>query len=100
MADTDELIALPHLDRDDPVRTERGVVGSELRLLDDAILGREDKVLGLLEVARLNHRAYLLVLAERQQVLDRATLRLAGAERQLVHLQAVHLPDVREEEDV
>ena len=33
------------------------------------VLRREDEVLGLLEVARLDHRAHLLVLAERQQVL-------------------------------
>ena len=45
-------------------------------------------------------RAHRLVLAERQQVDDRAALRLARAERQLVHLQAVDLADVREEEDV
>jgi hypothetical protein len=41
-----------------------------------------------------------LALAERQQVHDRAALRLARAQRKLVHLQPVHLPDVREEEDV
>ena len=45
----------------------------------------------LLELARLDDGAHLLVLAERQQVDDRAALRLARAERQLVHLQAVHL---------
>ena len=45
-------------------------------------------------------RAHGLVLAERQQVDDRAALRLARAERQLVHLQPVDLADVGEEEDV
>ena len=100
VADADELVALAHLDRDDPVRLERRVVRLELRLLDDAVLRREDEVLGLLEVARLDHRAHLLVLAERQQVDDRAALRLARPERQLVHLQPVDLADAREEEDV
>ena len=47
-----------------------------------------------------DHRAHLLVLAERQQVDDRAALRLARAERQLVHLQPVDLADGGEEEDV
>ena len=45
-------------------------------------------------------RAHLLVLAERQEVDDRAALRLARAERQLVHLQPVDLPDRGEEEEV
>ena len=100
VAHGDELVALAHLDRDDPVGLERRVVRGELRLLDDAVLRREDEVLGLLEVARLDHGAHLLVLAERQQVDDRAALRLARAERQLVHLQPVDLADGREEEDV
>ena len=47
-----------------------------------------------------DHGAHLLVLAERQQVDDRAALRLARAERQLVHLQPVDLADGGEEEDV
>ena len=53
-----------------------------------------------LEVAGLHDGAHLLVLPEREEVDDRAALRLAGAERQLVHLEAVDLADVREEEDV
>ena len=48
----------------------------------------------------LDHGADGLVLAERQEVHDRAALRLTGAERKLVHLQPVDLADVREEEDV
>ena len=67
----------------------------ELRLLDDAVLGRAEQVLGLVEVARLDHGAHLLALAERQQVDDRAALRLARAERQLVHLEPVDLADAR-----
>src|SRR5262245_11002783 len=100
MANRDELVALAHLDRDDPVRLQRRVVGRELGLLHDAVLRREDEVLRLLEVAGLDHGAYLLVLSEREQVLDRPALRLARAERKLVHLQPVDLADVREEEDV
>src|SRR3954454_23436921 len=96
----DELVALAHLDRDDAVRLERRVVGLELRLLDDAVLRAEDEVLRFLEVARLHDRAHILALPERKQVDDRATSRLARAERQLVHLQPVDLADVREEEDV
>ena len=57
-------------------------------------------MLRLPEVARLHDRAHRLALAERQQVHDRAALGLARAERQLVHLQAVDLADVREEEDI
>ena len=53
----------------------------------------KSEVLRLLEVARLDDRAHLLVLAERQQVDDRAALRLARPERQLVHLQPVDLAD-------
>ncbi len=60
----------------------------------------EDEVLRLAEVARLDDGAHRLALPERQQVDDRAALRLARAERQLVHLQPVDLADVREEEDV
>ena len=96
----DELVSLAHLDRDDPVGTQRRVVRRELRLLDDSVLRGEHEKLGLLEVARLDHGTHLLVLPEREQVLDRAALRLARSERQLVHLQPVHLADVREEEDV
>src|SRR4051812_45318925 len=83
----DELVALAHLDRDDPVGLERRVVRSKLGLLDDAVLRREDEVLRLLEVARLDDGTHLLVLPERQKVDDRATLGLARAERQLVHLE-------------
>ena len=100
VADADELVAVAHLDRDDPVGLERRVVRGELRLLDDAVLRREDEVLRLLEVARLHDGAHGLVLPEREEVDDRAALRLARAERQLVHLEAVDLADVREEEDV
>ena len=100
MLDGDELVVVAHLDRDDPVGLERGVVRGKLRLLDDPVLRREHEVLRLLEVARLDHGAHLLVLAEREQVLDRPPLRLARAERELVHLQPVDLADVREEEDV
>src|ERR671935_197683 len=96
----DELVALSHLDGDDPVRPERGVVGGELGLLDDAVLRRKHEILGLLEVARLDHGPDLLALGERQQVDDRATLRLARPERKLVHLQAVDLTDGGEEEQV
>ena len=100
VAHADELVALAHLDRDDPVGLQVRVVGAELRLLDDTVLRREEEVLGLLEVARLDHRAHGLALAERQQVDDRAALRLARAERQLVHLEPVDLADAREEQDV
>ena len=96
----DQLVVLAHLDRDDPVRLERRVVGGELRLLDHALPRREDEVLRLLEVARRDHGAHVLVLPEGEQVHDRAALRLARPERQLVHLQPVDLADGREEEDV
>ena len=98
--DADELVVLAHLDRDDPVRLQRRVVLEELGLLDDAGLGREEEVLGLLEVAGRDHGLHLLVLTEREQVDDRASLRLARAERELVHLQPVDLADGGEEEDV
>ena len=68
--------------------------------LTTPFFGRAEQVLGLLEVARLDDGAHLLVLAERQQVDDRAALRLARAERQLVHLEPVDLADGGEEEDV
>ena len=97
--DADQLVALAHLQGDDPVGLERGVVLEELGLLDDAVLGREDEVLRLLVVARRDHGADELVLAERQQVHDRAALGLARAERQLVHLEPVDLADAREEQD-
>src|SRR5262249_47377075 len=72
----------------------------ELRLLDDALACRQHEVLELAEVARANDRSYLLALAERQEVDDRPALRLARAERQLVHLEPVDLANAREEEDV
>ena len=50
--------------------------------------------------ARRDDRLHVLVLPEREEVHDRAALRLSRAERELVHLQPVHLPDRREEEDV
>jgi len=74
MPDADELVAVAHLDRDDPVGLQRRVVGRELRLLDDAVLRREQEVLRLLETACLDDRAYVLSLAERQQVDDRAAI--------------------------
>jgi hypothetical protein len=100
VADADELVALAHLDRDDAVGLQRRVVRLELRLLHDTFLRGEDDVLRFLEVARLDDCAHLLALLERQQVDDRAALRLTRTERQLVHLQAIDLPDAREEEDV
>src|ERR1051325_11353897 len=96
----DKRVVLAQLDRDDPVRLQRRVVVLELRLLDDPLLRREDEVLRLLVISRRDHRAYLLALGERQQVDDRAALRLARPERQLVNLEAVDLPDRREEEQV
>ena len=50
--------------------------------------------------ARGDDGAHVLVLAERQQVDDRASLRLPRAERELVHLEPVDLAHGREEEDV
>src|SRR5581483_6844584 len=100
VTDADELVALAHLDRDDPVGAQVRVVGLQLGLLDHAVLRGEQQVLRLLEVARLDDRAHRFALAERQQVDDRAALRLARAERQLVHLEPVDLPDAREEQDV
>ena len=52
------------------------------------------------EVARLDHGAHLLALPEGEQVHERAALRLARAERQLVHLEPVDLADGGEEEQV
>ena len=96
----DQLVALAQLDRDDPVGLQRRVVVEEPRLLHDAALGAEDEVLRILEVARLEHRPDLLVLAEGQHVHDRAALRLPRAERQLVHLEAVELPHRGHEQQV
>jgi hypothetical protein len=100
VANADEFVAVAHLDRDDPVGLEIRVVGLELRLLHDTVLRRKHEVLGLLELPRLDDGAHLLALPERQQVDDRATLGLARAERQLVHLQPIHLSDGGEEQDV
>ena len=96
----DELVVVAELDRDDPVGLERRVVRGELGLLDHPLPRREHEVLRLREVARGDDRLHVLVLPEREQVDDRAPLRLAGAERKLVHLEPVHLADGREEEDV
>ena len=96
----DELVVLAKLDRDDPVGSERRVVRAERRLLDNALARGEHEVLRLLEVPRGNDRADVLVLPEREEVHDRATLGLPRAEGKLVHLEAVHLPDGREEQDV
>ncbi len=100
VTDGDELVAVAHLDRDDPVGAERRVVRNKLRLLHDPVLRAKDEVLRLGEVARLHDRAHLFALAERQDVDDRAPLRLARTGRQLVHLLAIDLADVREKEDV
>jgi hypothetical protein len=98
--DVDELVVLAQLDRDDSVRPERRVVVRKRALLDDPVLGRQRQVLGLPEVARLDRCADLLLLREGQEIHDRASLRLARAQRQLVHLQAVDLADGREKQDV
>ena len=95
----DQLVALAHLQGDDPVGLQRRVVLEELRLLDHALAGREEQVLRLAVVAGRDHGADRLLLPERQQVDDRAALRLARAQRQLVDLQPVDLADVREEQD-
>ena len=96
----DELVVLAELDRDDPVGLERRVVRGELRLLDHPLPRREHEVLRLREVARGDDRLHVLVLPERQQVHDRSALRLPRAERELVHLEPVHLSHGREEQDV
>jgi hypothetical protein len=90
----DERVLVAKLDRDDPVGLERSVVLLEARLLDHPVARCEDEVLRLLEVARRDHGPHLLALGEREQVDDRAALRLARAERELVHLQPVDLPTV------
>ena len=98
--DADQLVALAQVDRDDPVGLQRRVVLLEPRLLDDAVLRRGDEVLRLLEVTGGDDGADRLPLRERQEVRDRAALRLARLERKLVHLEPVDLADGREEEDV
>ena len=98
--DADELVVLTEPDRNDPFALERRVVLLEARLLHDAVLRREHEVLRLVEVAGRDDGADLLTLSKRQQVHRGTTLRLARAERQLVHLEPVHLADRGEEEQV
>ena len=59
-----------------------------------------DEILGFAEVPRGDQRADALPLRQGQQVDERTALRLPAAERQLVHLQPVDLPDGGEEEQV
>jgi hypothetical protein len=79
-AHSDELVVFAKLDSDDPVRLERCVVRTELRLLDDSLPRCADEVLGFLEVPGSDDGSYVFVLAERQQVDDRPPLRLTRAE--------------------
>ena len=93
-----QLVAVADLDRDDPVRPDRRVVGGELGLLDQALRGREDQVLALAEVACRLHGHHPLLVAQRQHVHQGAALRGARALRQLVDLEPIHLAAVGEEE--
>src|SRR5579864_1821453 len=95
-----QLVAVSHIDRDDPVSFQWRVVFSEPRLFHDTVLRRTEKEFSLFEIAGLDHRANLLARSEGQQVDDCASLCLTRAKRKLVYLQPVNLADRGEEKNV
>src|SRR6185436_10164862 len=84
-AGADEAIVVAQLDGDDAARAlarERG----ERRLLDGAVLRREEHELVFLERLDRQHRRDALAFLERQQVHDRSAARAGRRLRHLVHL--------------
>src|SRR5918997_2668698 len=100
LAHGDQLVVVGEVDRDDPVRLERRVVLQEVRLLDDAVAGGEEQVLGLVELLGGDDGLDPLPLREREQVGDVPPLGRPPHPRELVHLEPVHLAPVGEEEHV
>src|SRR5918998_745671 len=100
VADGDQLVVVGKVDGDDPVALQGRVVLQELRLLDDAVPGREQEVLRLLELLGRQHGGDVLALRERQQVGDVTPLGRPSHPRELVDLEAIHLALVGKEEHV
>src|SRR5918997_3208795 len=100
VADGDQLVVVGEVDGDDPVALQGRVVLEEPGLLDDAVAGREQQVLGLVELLGRQHGGDVLALRERQQVGDVTPLGRPAHPRKLVDLEAIHLALVGKEEHV
>src|SRR5918998_1299216 len=100
LAHGDQLVVVGEVDRDDPIRLERRVVLQEVRLLDDAVPGGEEQVLGLVELLGGDDGLDPLPRREREQVGDVPPLGRPPHPRELVDLEPVHLAPVGEEEHV
>src|SRR5918998_1231229 len=100
LAHGDQLVVVGEVDRDDPVCLKRRVVLQEVRLLDDAVPGGKEQVLGLVELLGGDDGLDPLPLREREQVGDVPPLGRPPHPRELVHLEPVHLAPVGEEEHV
>ena len=95
----DELVGIAQVDGDEAVEAHV-LVRVEGRLLDHAMRGREQQVLVGREVTRVDDGRDLLVVLDGKQVDDGRALGLTAAERNLVHLLAIDLTLVGEEEHV
>jgi hypothetical protein len=91
----DQAIVVAQLDGDNAARAlprERG----QRRLLDRAVLGRQEHELVFLERLDRQDRVDALALFERQQIDDRAAARARRRLRYLVHLEPVRFAAARE----
>ena len=94
----DDFVALQEFDGDKHLVA--GVVGTELRLLDLALLREHDQVLVGLVVAGVDHRLDDLVGIHGKHRLDQHTLRVAVLARDLVCPDAIDLPPVGEDQEI
>ena len=94
----DELVVLVAEVDGNHAGLARRVVRGEGRLLDQALLRRQEQVRRVLVGAQPHHAGDLLVGKERQQPDDVATLRVTSALGELPRLDAVHAPEVGEEQ--
>ncbi len=95
-----QLIAVHQGDGDDAGLAQHRVIRLELGLLRHPVAGGEHQVAPLGVVARGEDRPHLFALAQGEHVRDVPAARIARALRQLVHLLAVHLAGVGEEQQV
>src|SRR5215212_5827494 len=100
VAHRDQLVLAGEVDRDDPIVLQGCVVLEELRLLDDPLPGREQQILGLVELLGRQHGGDMLALRQGEHVGDVPSLGRAAHARELVDLETIDLALVRKEEHV
>src|SRR5919112_383913 len=100
VADGDQLVLAGEVDRDDPIVFQGRVVLEEPRLLYDAVPGREEQVLGLVELLGRQHGGDVLALRQGEHVGYVPSLGRAAHARELVDLETIDLALVRKEEHV